>query len=128
MPVDNFEETMRDDKRLRSDLTCRTCGATPAQRGDVVSAAAVAYTCCRCLAFGRPAAAVKGAGISLQPPHPSATAEAQKIGEFHDSKSGTAAPLAKYRRRCGRAPLPPEARRQHDRERKRRLRAQSTRS
>jgi hypothetical protein len=31
-------------------LYCRTCGATPAERGDAVSAGAVAYTCSGCWA------------------------------------------------------------------------------
>lgn len=34
-------------------MTCRTCGATPKQRRDAVASSAIAYTCSRCLIYGR---------------------------------------------------------------------------
>jgi hypothetical protein len=34
-------------------ITCRDCGALPAERGDQVSAQAAAYTCSRCLCATR---------------------------------------------------------------------------
>jgi hypothetical protein len=99
-------------------LTCRTCGATPGLRGDQVSNQAVAYTCSRCLVRGR----TEGAAIPYSTPLCGTPPDAHVIGELHDSKSGTAQPLARYRKRGGRKALTEEAKRQHQREWKRKQR------
>jgi len=82
--VDEFEASGNSPT-----LACRGCAATPAERGDLVSERAVAYTCSRCVAGLKP---VNGATrTGLEAPRKDRPSSLCLLGGKHPSGSPWAA-------------------------------------
>lgn len=121
--------------QYRSNITCRSCKATPRERGDQVSESAVEYECSRCLmdlegprakfALGAPGSS--GEGHTRGSPK-SAPENRRPDAELRDTKMSTAQPLARHRKRGGwKVPTEAEAR-QGRRDRQRRYRSRQRRA
>ncbi len=89
--------------QYRTDITCRSCNATPRERGDQVSERAAEYTCSRCLM------GLEGPGAKNAPGAPERAPEGRDSGSPKSASkslenSGTSAAGFSLQRKLGGRP------------------------